>query len=224
MLSMSFKHPSSAVAAACVALALPAVASAKLTEIGDVQPAATPACPAKPCYALTRTTGYQAKIGTKRGTHVIPRPGKIVAWSVTLGKPGKKQIKFFDDNLGGTASAQITVLRPGTKLRYRVVGQSPVVKVQPYFGTTVQFALDSAIPVKQGYVVAITTPTWVPALAVNLPTDTSWRASRGKGTCDETSKQTALGNNSLAQFYCLYRGARLTYSATFIPDPVAPKA
>jgi hypothetical protein len=137
MLSMSFKHPSSAVAAACVALALPAVASAKLTEIGDVQPAATPACPAKPCYALTRTTGYQAKIGTKRGTHVIPRDGKIVAWSITLGKPGKKQIKFFDDNLGGTASAQITILRPGTKLRYRVVGQSPAVKVQPYFGTTV---------------------------------------------------------------------------------------
>jgi hypothetical protein len=64
----------------------------------------------------------------------------------------------------------------------------------------------------------------VPALAVNLPTDTSWRASRGKGTCDETSKQTAqTGTNTLAQYYCLYRGARLTYSATFVPDPVAPK-
>ena len=224
MLSMSFKHATYA-AVACVALALPAAASAKLTEIGDVQPAATPACPAKPCYALTRTTGYQAKIGTKRGTHVIPRDGRIVAWSITLGKPGKKQVKFFDDNLGGTSTAQITVLRPGAKLRYRVVGQGEPQKLQPFFGTTVQFALGTSIPVKKGYVVALTTPTWVPALSVNLPTDTSWRASRGKGTCDETSKQTAqTGTNTLAQYYCLYRGARLTYSATFVPDPVAPKS
>jgi hypothetical protein len=223
MLSMSFKHATYA-AVACVALALPAAASAKLTEIGDLQPAATPACPAKPCYALTRTTGYQAKIGTKRGTHVIPRAGRLVAWSITLGKPGKKQIKFFDDNLGGTSTAQITVLRPGAKLRYRVVGQGEPQKLQPFFGTTVQFALGTSIPVKKGYVVALTTPTWVPALAVNLPTDTSWRASRGKGTCDETSKQTAqTGTNTLAQYYCLYRGARLTYSATFVPDPVAPQ-
>jgi hypothetical protein len=223
MLSMSFKHATYA-AVACVALALPAAASAKLTEIGDVQPAATPACPAKPCYALTRTTGYQAKIGTKRGTHVIPRDGRLVAWSITLGKPGKKQIKFFDDNLGGTSTAQITILRPGAKLRYRVVGQGEPQKLQPFFGTTVQFALGTSIPVKKGYVVALTTPTWVPALSVNLPTDTSWRASRGKGTCDETSKQTAqTGTNTLAQYYCLYRGARLTYSATFVPDPVAPK-
>ncbi len=222
MLSMSFKHATYA-AAACVALALPAAAAAKLTEIGDAQPAATPACPAKPCYALTRTTGYQAKVGTKRGTHVIPRDGKIVDLTISLGKQGKKQIKFFDDNLGGTSTAQITVLRPGAKLRYRVVGQGEPQKLQPFFGTTVQFALDRSIPVKKGYVVALTTPTWVPALAVNLPTDTSWRASRGKGTCDETSKQTALSGTALAQFYCLYRGARLTYSATFVPDPVAPK-
>jgi hypothetical protein len=112
---MRAKHALSA-AVACACLAIPAAAPAKLTEIGDNQPAATPACPAKPCFALTRTTGYQAKIGPKRGTHVIPRAGRIVAWSITLGKPGKKQIKFFDDNLGGAATAQITILRPGKRL------------------------------------------------------------------------------------------------------------
>jgi hypothetical protein len=211
-------------AAACALLALPAAATAKLTEIGDVQPPATPACPAKPCYALTRTTGYQAKIGTRRGTHVVARDGHIVAWSITLGKPGKKQAKFFDDNLGGAATAQITILRPGAKLFFRVAGQGEPQKLAPYFGTTVQFALNRSIPVKKGWVVAITTPTWIPALAVNLPTDTSWRASRTKGTCDETSKQTAqAGPKDLAQYYCLYRGARLTYSATLVPDPVPPK-
>src|SRR5436190_14382427 len=149
MLSMSFKHATYA-AVASAALALPAAAAAKLTEIGNVQPAATPACPAKPCYALTRTTGYQAKIGTRRGTHVIPRAGRLVAWSITLGKPGKKQIKFFDDNLGGASTAQITILRAGAKLRDRVVGQGEPQKLQPYFGTTVQFALQRSIPVKKG--------------------------------------------------------------------------
>jgi hypothetical protein len=216
---MRLKHALPA-AVACASLALPAGATAKLTEVGDIQPPATPACPAKPCYALTRTTGYQAKIGTQRGTHVIPGNGRIVAWSITLGKPGKTQTKFFDDNLGGAATAQITILKPGTKLNYRVVGQGDAQKLAPYFGTTAQFALTRSIPVKKGWVVALTTPTWVPALAVNLPTDTSWRASRPKGACDATSKQTALtGASDLAQFYCLYRGARLTYSATLVPDP-----
>jgi hypothetical protein len=223
MLEMRLTHAMSAAVASAV-LALPAAAAAKLTEIGAMQPAATPACPAKPCYALTRTTGYQAKVGTKRGTHVIPRAGRIVAWSITLGKPGRKQVKFFDDNLGGASTAQITILRPGTKLRYRVVGQGEAQKLAPFFGTTAQFALERSIPVKKGYVVALTTPTWVPALAVNLATDTSWRASRAKGTCDETSRQTAQTSaDALAQYYCLYRGARLTYSATFVPDPVPPK-
>jgi hypothetical protein len=211
-------------AAACASLAIPAAAPAKLMDVGAVTPAATPACPAKPCYALTRTTGYQAKIGTKRGTHVIPRDGRLVAWSITLGKPGKKQAKFFDDNLGGAATAQITVLRPGKRLFYRVAGQGDAQKLAPFFGTTVQFALNRSIPVKKGWVVAITTPTWIPALAVNLPTDTSWRASRAKGTCDETSKQTAqTGAKDLAQYYCLYRGARLTYSATLVPTQKPPK-
>jgi hypothetical protein len=219
ILAMRLKHAIYA-AVASAALAIPAAAPAKLSEIGNAQPAATPACPAKPCYALTQTTGYQAKIGTKRGTHVIPADGRIVAWTITLGKPTKKQIKFFNDNLGGASTAQITILRPGRHLRYRAIAQGEPQKLQPFFGTTTQFALNSSIPVKKGYVVALTTPTWAPALAVNLATDTSWRASRAKGTCDETSKQTAQTSpNSLAQYYCLYRGARLTYSATFIPDP-----
>jgi hypothetical protein len=206
-------------AVACASLAVPAIAPAKIQEIGAHAPADAPSCP-KPCYGLTRTTGYQAKVGDKRGTHVITRDGRIVAWSITLGKPGKKQRDFFNLQLGGASSAQITILRPGKHLRYRVVGQGEPQKLAPYFGTTAQFALERSIPVKKGWVVGITTPTWIPALAVNLPLDTSWRASRGKGTCDETSKQTAqTGAKDLAQYYCLYRGARLTYSATLVPDP-----
>lgn len=203
-------------------LILPAIAPARIEEVGKTEPAATASCPARPCLAVSRTTGYQAKIGEKRSPHVIPADGRIVAWSVTLGKPGKKQIAFFDKNLGGRSAAQITILNPRRKLRSRVVAQGEPRRLQRFFGSTVQFALEKSIPVKKGWVVALTVPTWAPALAVGLANDTSWRASRGKGSCEDTSTQTAQTHaNQLAQYYCLYKTARLTYSATLITKPQA---
>ncbi len=205
------------------ALALPAAACADVMEIGKADPPATASCPTRPCLAVSRTTGYQAKVGATRGLMTIPADGRIVAWTIGLGKPGKKQTAFFDSKLGGTASAQITVLNPRSRLRSRAVGQGELQKLAPYFGTTVQFPLKTTIPVKKGWVVALSVPTWAPALAVGLGGDTSWRASRAKGTCEDTGTQTAqLGPNQLAQYYCLYRTARLTYSATLVTDPVTP--
>ena len=85
-----------------------------------------------------------------------------------------------------------------------------------------QFPLAKSIPVKKGWVVALTVPTWAPALAVGLGADTSWRASRGKGTCEDTSTNTVQTQpNQLAQYYCLYRTARLAYSATLVTAPDA---
>lgn len=57
-------------------------------------------CPDNPCLAISRTIGYQAKVGTDRGLMKIPRDGRIVSWTVKLGNPGKKQIAFFDQKLG----------------------------------------------------------------------------------------------------------------------------
>jgi hypothetical protein len=209
---------------ACAALAIPASASAEIIEVGKLDPPATPSCPTRPCLAVSRTTGYQAKVGATRGLMTIPKDGYIVAWTISLGKPGKKQTQFFDDKLGGESQAQITILNPRRKLRSRAVAQGDPQKLTPYFGSTVQFPLLKAIPVKKGYVVALTVPTWAPALAVGLGADTSWRASRGKGTCEDTSTLTTQTQpNQLAQYYCLYRTARLTYSATLVTDPVAPR-
>jgi hypothetical protein len=207
--------------AAAAVLALPAAASADIIEVGKLDPPATPSCPSKPCLAVSRTTGFQAKVGATRGLMTIPKNGRIVAWTIALGKPGKKQVDFFNQRLGGEAQAQITILNPRRKLRSRAVAQGEPQKLTPYFGTTVQFALEKSIVVKKGWVVALTVPTWAPALAVGLGADTSWRASRGKGTCEDTSTQTTQTMpNQLAQYYCLYRTARLTYTATLVTDPV----
>lgn len=211
-------RPFIGLAALVAALVTAAPASAKIVEVGRTD--ATPACPASPCLAVSRTTGYQIKVADERGSFVVPADGKIVAWSIALGKPTTEQIAFFDKGLGGRASARLTVLRAGQTLYSRVVTQSPVQRLAPYFGQTVQFPLGRALNVKKGYVIALTVPTWAPALTPLLTDHSSWRASRAKDKCNDTSTQTAqMALAQLAQYSCLYK-ARLTYSATLVTRPV----
>lgn len=201
-----------------------APASARIIEVGKIAQDNVPSCPSTPCQAVSKTTGYQAKVGATRALFAAPADGKIVAWTITLGKPGPTQIKFFNDNYSGAARAGISVLKPGSKLFGRVTGQSPLQNLQPYFGQTVQFPLGRALNVKKGYVVALTVPSWAPALSLGMGNDTSWRASRARGGCDDTDSQTAqLRLAGLAQYFCLYRTARLTYSATLITTPKPPR-
>ena len=201
-------------------LAPATAAEAKIIELGKTAQEPQPSCPAKPCLAVSRTTGYQAKVGVDKGIFVVPEDGRIVAWTISLGQPGKRQTDFFNDMLGGKASAGISVLRPGRKLYGRVTGSSPIEMLEPYFGKVVQFPLGRSLTVKKGYIVALTVPTWAPALAVGFGNDTSWRASRAEGKCTDTETQTAqTRNGQLAQYRCLYRTARLTYSATLITNP-----
>jgi hypothetical protein len=201
-------------------LAVPAVAPATLDTVPATDvPDATPSCPDKPCYALGRTTGYQAKVGTNRGLYTVPKDGTIVSWTIKLSKPGTKQIDYFNSQLGGEAQAQISVLRMGHKLHARLIASGEPQKLTPYFGTTVEFALQKTIPVKKGWVIGLTVPTWAPALAAGLGGDTSWRASRAKGQCDDSQAQTAQAVNQIGRYYCLYRTARIMYSARIVSTP-----
>jgi hypothetical protein len=212
------------IVAAALAAALTAVtpASAKIVEVGRTD--AAPACPASPCLAVSRTTGYQIKVADERGSFVVPEDGKIVAWTIALGKPTASQIAFFDKGLGGPSSARLTVLRPGKTLYSRVVTQSPVQLLAPYFGQTVQFPLGRSLNVRKGYVIALTVPTWTPALTPLLTDHSAWRASRPLGRCNDTSTQTAQqALRVVAQYRCLYK-ARLTYSATLVTRPVPDPA
>jgi hypothetical protein len=222
-------------------LALPVGSSATLTEVGVIPqttPATVPSCPGgssssklgtttpasttNSCLAVSRTTGFQVKVGANRNLVTVPRNGTLVAWTIMLGKPNATQIKFFNANEGGTASAAIAVLSPQRKpnLTYKLVAESPPVQLQPYFGKTAQFPLATTLSVKKGDVIALSVPTWAPALALGFSNATSWRASRPKAKCSETgalTTQTGLGTS--VQYYCLYQEARLTYSATLISTP-----
>ena len=207
-----------AVGALLAVLVCAAPASARIVEIGATATEATPTCPSSPCLAVSRTTGYQAKVVDSREAYVVPAAGRIVAWTISLGAPDARQIEFFEDNYG-ESSAQLTILRRGKRLYHRVIATTPAQRLESYFGQKVQFPLASSIPVKKGYVVALTVPTWAPALTQLLEDGSSWRASRAKNRCSDTDAQTAqTRTGTLTQYRCLYR-ARLTYSATLVTDP-----
>ncbi len=211
-----------------LALAAPTIASAKMIDLGAFDTSLKPGCPGTPCYAISRTTGYQSRSGVKKSPLVVTRDGRIVAWTVSLGKPTSKQIKFFDSKLGGEATAQLTILSvtkkstktPKAKDGAVVSRQGELVKLKPYFGKTVQFALQRSILVKKGQIIALTVPTWAPALATGLDSSTVWNASRGKGQCEDTQTQTSqLAVKQFSDFYCKYTTARITYSAQIVPNP-----
>jgi hypothetical protein len=208
-------------AAALAMLALPSLATAKVTELGEMPDDLRGSCPEN-CQALTRTTGYQAKIGPDRGLYQAPANGRIVAWSVALGNPGPKQVSYFQERYGGTAQAALVVLDPGKKLSRRVTAKAPLKRLTPYFGQKAQFPLERTLPIRKGQYVALTVPTWAPTLQIGLGSDTSWRSSRaGSGCLDLTTQFAMLGKRTRVAFRCLYRTARLTYGATFVSSPKA---
>jgi hypothetical protein len=207
-------------AISALALTLPAAAPAAIAELGQLPGGVLGVCPLN-CQAVSRTTGYQAKVGPDRGLYQAPADGRIVAWTVALGDPGPKQTAFFAERLGGESQAAVVVLGAEKKLVRRVVAKGPLQRLTDYFGQVAQFPLEQTLPIKKGQYVGLSVPSWAPALQLSLGSDTSWRASRPKDSCNDTSTQFALiGDRRAVPFGCLYKTARLTYSATFIPTPV----
>ncbi len=218
--------PCTALLAAFAALALPTAAPAAITELGVMAEGLRGSCP-RDCNAISRTTGYQAKVGPDRTLYQAPADGRIVAWTIALGKPGPKQNAYFTERLGGEPQAAIIVLATQKKLVRRVVAKAPLQRLSRYLGATVQFPLKQTLPVKKGQYIGLTVPTWAPALQVGLGSDSSWRASRLARQCGDrsiVSIQTSLiGARTSSEFGCLYKTTRLTYSATFISTPTAAR-
>lgn len=207
-----------------------AAAAPKMTVLGAAAPA-TPACPSG-CQAVGKMTGYQTQIGQDKNPFMVPYPGRLVAWSIKLGAPNQTQLDFFKNFYGGDPQAQISVLKPivkqveAGKPIYKLKSQSPVEELLPYLGTTTTFTLQTPLRVNTGQIVALTSQTWVPAFAINLPQDSVWRASRKKGNCTEAedikagSAHTRVGQDRI--YDCQYKTARLLYSGTVVRDPNAP--
>jgi hypothetical protein len=209
------------------ALALAPTASARIVELGAVADAVNPSCPADPCEAAVRVTGLQGRAaGGPKNPYYIRRDGYIVAFTVTLADPTAEQIDFFNDNFGSPAEVGLAVLRRGPtrkkRLNYRLVNQSELFEVENYFGSKPTFVLDSPMRVRKTNWIGITVPTWAPIFANNLTRSDWWRSSRAKDSCETPRSLRQFAMTELREvnvFGCTYSGARLLFTATYVPDP-----
>lgn len=230
--------------AALVAAVWPGAAAStppRLVVLGQTATTPPASCPGKivhnvevvPCRVEGHVSGFQATAGGVAHPYEAPFDGKIVAWSITLSRPSHRatatttdEIGFFDEFLGHPSEARIGVLRPLEKTkppRYKLVHQSPLEVLNPYFGSTPIFALDHPLSVLRGQVVALTVPTWAPMFAFNVEGENTWRGSRLPKHCSSKSDiqqghpQQVIG--STRAYGCYYSDARLLYTATLVKAP-----
>jgi hypothetical protein len=217
------------------ALVVASLAFGRVAELGTTLDEHTAACPDN-CQAIGQVSGFQIQQGTRKNPYRLRSYGKVVAFSVKLGKPNAEQIQFFNKLFGGPPQIMLTVLKPYVPKKgeakqpnkYVLAGSSPLFELTNYFGSEPTFALPRPLTIKPGYITGITVPTWAPAFAVNLADDMQWRSSRDPKNCDDVRQDAAQDIRGSARTYgCVYKTARLLYTVTYIPDPkpttTAPK-
>lgn len=186
-----------------------------------------PSCPSN-CRAVTRLTGMQMRAENGRGEadnlpYRVPFDGLMTSWTITLSFPTDQQRAYFNRTWGSPAKARVAVLRrvPRTSPpRYRLLRQTPLRSLAGYFGGTPRFRVRPALPVSRGDIIALTVPTWAPALAIDIPKGNRWRASRRPGRCLEPADQRRgrphQARGTGRTYGCGYRRARLLYSARIV--------
>lgn len=235
--------------AACLLAALIAVvaprpadsAPLRVVTLGQTPETPPASCPGKivegreetACRVEGHVTGFQSIADGVPRPYEAPFEGKIVAWSITLAKPSTVETKtttdevgFFDDFFGTPSQARIGVLRPiedSKPPKYKLVRQSPIEILNPYFGSTPIFALDHPLTVLKGQVVALTVPTWAPMFAFNVSAENTWRGSRLPEHCisreDIQGGHPQQGVGKTKTYGCYYSEARLLYTATLVKKP-----
>jgi hypothetical protein len=92
-------------------LLVAAFASGKVAELGTTLDEHTAACPDN-CQAIGQVSGFQIQMGTRKNPYRLRSYGKVVAFTVKLGKPNAAQISFFNKLFGGPPQIMLTVLKP----------------------------------------------------------------------------------------------------------------
>lgn len=193
-------------------------AKTETVMLGAVGPMPDPRCPSN-CQALAIVSGIQSRINNVSVPFRVPFDGKIVRWKLALGKPNKSQRQFFQQNFGKKPKAGISVLKKVKvkgKTRYKLRKRSPIQGLNKDMGTVASYKLENPINVAKGNYIALTVPSWAPALATGLnEKGYSWRASRAPSTCDgpinrkTSSPQTKKG--SKVQYGCSFGGTQMLY-------------
>ena len=150
------------------------------------------------CKVEGKVTAFQSLSARIPGRNfVVPFNGKLVAWSISLSQPTRTDIGDFQAQLpfangifGSPSQAGIAILRQVEKRkkggpRYKLVRKSPIEILNPYFGTKVTFALDTPLNVYENNIVALTIPTWAPALWAPRACNETGFGKLDPGRCDQ---------------------------------------
>jgi hypothetical protein len=196
-----------------------ATSSRTTIVLGSTSTMPDPSCPEMPCQAIGSVTGFQLNNGQARLPFVVPRNGKVTAWTLALSQPTGRQRSFFNGFFGTPPEARLAILRrvPRTRPpRYNLRRQSAVRVLSPYLGQTVRFG--AGLRVQKGDIIGLTVPTWAPAFAQGLTANNVWRASRAPGRCtnatDVRQGKAHAKVGRRATYACRYTTARLLYTAT----------
>jgi hypothetical protein len=221
-------------AAVLAAVVVGAVFASSYREYG-LEPTPRPKadCPkdeSDPCRVLGQVTAIQVQ--NLRGQKLIKYPtrarrrnGWLVAFSLSLSKPTKGEIEFFNMNFGKPAKARVSILTPDPQKgdrknrdkTYRLHNQSEVFTLNPYFGKKAWFVLKKRMHVRKRQVIALTVPTWAPALSTELDSAEKWRGSRNPKDCDNPLQSAAHQRVEVLRSYrCLYTTARVLYTALVV--------
>ena len=197
----------------------PAASGAGLIEVGlrrwPTRRRAVRAHPASPSRGPPATRRRSAPARALR----CPRTARSSPGRSRSGSPGPSRPRSSTTASAGPRARGSPCCAPAQAATARVAGKSPIQRLEPCFGRAVKFPLGRSLR-PQGLRDRADRADVGAGPGGRLGNDTSWRASRGRGSCQETGRQTAqmrLGH--LSRDECLYRTARLTYSATLIPTP-----
>lgn len=209
----------------------------KVEVLGAIGPMKPAMCPLR-CESIAIVSGIQSSINDVSTPFRVPFNGKITKWKIGLGKPNRSQRDFFETNFGERPEAGISVLKKvkvDGKTQYLLRRRSPIEGLNKSLGTVTSFTLKKPLNVAKGNYIALTVPTWAPALwtprscAINPDTNMmfdsdgcenvrerySWRASRDRDKCapaqlkNTSAPQTEVGTKR--QYGCRFDGSQLLY-------------
>jgi hypothetical protein len=230
-----------ALCAALIAVVAVSSAGAESAKVlGKTKHTPPPSCP-KRCQGVGRATGFMRIADGQKSPFRADRNAKIVAFAINLSKPRKKQRSFFGTlfkggKFGKAPSARLAVIKQNKRhhRRYKLLRQSPTVKLSSALGSKQVLTLDKPLRIRKGQIAALTYPSWASNFAHSgsgsFAQDNRWRASRSKrkcsppGTSPPVIKRWARNSHSQQKvgstrtYGCDYRGGRLLYWAYYVPD------
>ena len=206
---------------------LPAAASAKIIEIGEVAAEPTPSCPTSPCEVISRTTAFQTRAIGKRATCSSRR-------RTAASSPGRSRSARPETKQQQVLRGEPRRRRAGRHHRAQgraIASYGRVLGAEPAADAHAVLRPDGPVPAhhvaarQQGLVVALTVPTWAPALGARpgprqrLEGEPRHRRLRRHPDAERADRPATTSR----RYKCAYRTARLTYSATLITTPKPPE-